>query len=511
MSFATSLRPWESLDPEGKRRLKTAAARSSPAGLAAVASRGAWKLAPHLRLLNDHLLAVEAGECRRLAIFMPPRHGKSELTSRYFPSWFLGRNPGKRLLLASYEHDFASQWGRKIRDLVEDKGPAYFGVNVRQDSRAADRWEIKDHAGGMQCAGIGGPLTGKGAHVLLIDDPVKDAQEANSETIRDRNWDWYRSAAYTRLEPGGAIILIQTRWHEDDLAGRTLNHAKETGERWTILNLPALAEPGDLLGRDEGAALWPERYDREALLGIKRDVGSYFWSALYQQRPQPAEGGTFKRSWFRYWQPDGELYLLTGRPVAKKHCRRFGTVDLAYKEKQEADYTVIAAWAVTPKQELILLDVHRERMEGPKLVPAIKRMVERFDLSYVGIEEVAAQALVIQQARKDKLTVKALRADTDKVSRAIPASVRCEAGQVYFPESAPWLDAFEAELLGFPKATHDDQVDVLAYAAIEVQRFGGAAEPESYQELREYQEKEAAAEFFSRASNPIFWQGDDDE
>jgi hypothetical protein len=302
---------WEDLGPDQKRRLKAELARMSPAGLAAVASRGQWKLAPHLKLLNEKLLAVAEGRLRFLLVTMPPRHGKSELTSKYFPAWYLMRRPGRRILLASYEADFASQWGRKVRDLVEDLGPRHFGVEVRRDSSAADRWELAGHGGGMQTAGIGGALTGKGADVILIDDPVKNAEEANSQAIRDRNWDWYRAAAYTRLEPDGAIVLVQTRWHESDLAGQVLAHAEESGEPWDVLNLPALSEgPGDPLGRPAGAALWPERFDVAALEGIRRAIGSYFFGALYMGSPRPAEGGTFKRSWLRYFGVEGELYRL---------------------------------------------------------------------------------------------------------------------------------------------------------------------------------------------------------
>jgi hypothetical protein len=166
----------------------------------------------------------------------------------------------------------------------------------------------------MLTAGVGKGITGKGGHLIIIDDPVKDAAEANSEVYRKRNWDWYTSTLYTRVEPGGGIILIQTRWHEEDLAGKILKHAAETGERWDTLHLPALSEGPDVdaLGRAVGEPLWPERYDRQALDGIRHTIGSYWFSALYQGRPQPAEGGAFKRSWFRYWryEADGELFAL---------------------------------------------------------------------------------------------------------------------------------------------------------------------------------------------------------
>ena len=186
-------------------------------------------------------------------------------------------------------------------------------------------------------------------------------------------------------------------------------------------------------------------------------------------------------------------------------------MDLAFTLKKENDWTVILACAVTPGNDLLLLDLHRERLEGPQIPRAIRAMYARWTAAYVAIESNQAQILVVQQLRKDGLTVRALRADQDKLSRAIPATVRMEAGQVYLPESAPWLADFVAELLSFPHGTHDDQVDCLAYAAIEVQRFGPAAEPDSYSQLREYSEKEAAAEAWNQIENPLLWLGDDDE
>jgi predicted phage terminase large subunit-like protein len=199
------------------------------------------------------------------------------------------------------------------------------------------------------------------------------------------------------------------------------------------------------------------------------------------------------------------------RAVARKHCRYFVIVDLAFTLKKENDYTAIGAFAVTPSQDLLVLDVHRERMEGPDIEPAIISMARKWKASYIGVESAQAQLLVVQSLRKKGWTVRALRADTDKLSRAIPATVRMESGQIYLPESAHWVGDFIDELLAFPHGAHDDQVDVLSYAAVEVQRFGSAAEPESYGELRQYAEKELAAEFFMRADNPLLWLASDDE
>ena len=461
--------------------LKRKIARRSPADFAGMVSRGRWVMADHLDLLNRHLLDVAEGRTTRLLITMPPRHGKSEFASKWFPAWYLGTHPDRRIILASYGAQFAAQWGRKVRDILVEHGPRLFDATIRRDTKAADAWEIAGHGGGMQTCGVGGPLTGKGADVLIIDDPVKNAAEANSETYRESTWDWYTSTAYTRLEPKGAVILIQTRWHEDDLAGRVLAQAKETGEPWTILNLPAIAGDGDQLDRKPGEALWPERYSVKDLEGIKGVLGSYQFSALYGQSPVPDDGGLFRRSWFRYWsQAVPGYYSLgpEGRAVRADQCRRFGTVDLAFSEKKEADYTVIAAWAVTPWSDLILLDLHRERMDAPRLQPSIRAMVEKWGLDYIGIEKVLGQSLVVHGARMDGLTVRSLIADVDKITRSIPAQVRMEAGQVYFPSGHPDLTAIEHELLTFPRGTHDDIVDVVSYGAAEVQRFGPAAMPQ---------------------------------
>ena len=192
-----------------------------PAGLARYVTRGAWKIAPHLDLLSRRLVAVACGEVRRLLVVMPPRHGKSLLCSVFFPAWYLGTYPDRRVILASYESDFAAGWGRKTRDVLEEHGPL-FGVSLRSDSSAANRWDIAGRAGGMISVGVGGAATGRGADLFIIDDPVKSLEDAQSEAMSRRAWDWYRGVARTRLEPGGAIVLIMTRWAEQDLAGRLL-------------------------------------------------------------------------------------------------------------------------------------------------------------------------------------------------------------------------------------------------------------------------------------------------
>ena len=212
---------------------------------------------------------------------MPPRHGKSELISRYLPAWFVGTFPDRKVILVTSEADFAADWGRQARAALEENA-GLFGVAIDQESRAANRWNIKGREGGMRTAGVGGPITGKGADLLIVDDTIKNAEEAVSETYRDKNWDWWQTTAYTRLEPEGAAIVVHSRWHTDDLIGRIL---KESKEQWRVINLPALAEENDPLGRQPGEALWPERFPKAALENIRDNQALYWWSALYQQRP----------------------------------------------------------------------------------------------------------------------------------------------------------------------------------------------------------------------------------
>ena len=469
------------LDPQ--RGTAYAPHRASPAALAA-RHQADWVDAAHTTFLNDHLVRVASTPGQRLIVAMPPRHGKSTLTSRYLPAWYIGTYPTRKVILASYEADFASSWGRGVRDILEEHGADLFGIRIRRDSTAANRWDVEGHGGGMITAGVGGPITGRGANLLLIDDPVKNAEQAASRTYRERVWEWWLSTAFTRLEPGASAVVVMTRWHEDDLAGRLLANPEQGGGPWTLVALPALAGAGDALGRAAGEPLWPARYGAEALAEIRRSVGSYWWSALYQQAPQPAGGGLFKREHFRTYRADrdgdgAERYTLetpAGRQVVPaKECVRFATMDPAASTKTSADYTVLAAWALTPQRDLLLLDVVRQRLEGPDQPEMMRRAMEKHGLAYIAVERVAYQLTLLQAARRAGLPVRELRADTDKVSRALTAAARYEAGAVYHPRSASWLAEWEDELLAFPKGEHDDQVDTVAYAAIQVSRGAGSA------------------------------------
>ena len=240
---------------------------------------------PHQLRIYEKLQMMTEGKAKRLMIFMPPRHSKSETVTVRYAAWRLLREPGMRVILGCYNQRLANRFSRKIRSLVERR------IGLSPARKAADEWETK--AGGGLCAvGVGAGVTGYGAELIVIDDPVKNRAEAESTAYRERTWDWFNDDIYTRLEPGASIVLIQTRWHEDDLAGRLLAEAAEGGEEWEVLSMPAIAEEDTADWRDAGEALCPERYDREAFDRIRKKIGSYAFASLYQQRPVPRDGGS---------------------------------------------------------------------------------------------------------------------------------------------------------------------------------------------------------------------------
>jgi predicted phage terminase large subunit-like protein len=435
------------------------------------------------RLIDDQLAAFRDGVIDRLILTVPPQQGKSERCSRTLPLWLLLDDPSRRIVLASYEKEIATRWGRRVRTDVlthnGDEGTVDLGLRVRTDTWAADRWQLEGHLGSMTTVGVGSALTGRPADVLLIDDPLRDRQQANSKLYRDRVWDWWTSTARTRLAPGAPVCVVLTRWHEDDLAGRLL---AEAGDRWTLLNIPALSEgDGDPLGRPEGVWLTSTRGTTvQQWEETRRDVGEQDFAALYQGHPTPAAGGLFKRKHFRYWQATADPWTvhltgrdtdgsphIPGRPGPDEDLRtafRFITVDLAASTRTSADWSVAAAWAVAGTGELLLLDLMRAQVNpedhwGEVVGPLASKWNAKIFVegSQYGTD------LVYTAARKGAV-VEAVHPDKDKYSRAVPAATRMAQGMILFPPAVHWLPALEAELLSFPMAAHDDMVDVLAYA-----------------------------------------------
>lgn len=435
-----------------------------------------WQRAPHLELLNNKLKEIERGEFNKkgLMVFLPPRHGKSELISRAFPADFMLAHPDRKVILASHEASFAINWARGVRDLIELYGKDY-GVELREGVRAARSWQTT--AGGeMFATGIGGSPIGRGAHLFIIDDPLKDHVAARSLLIRDKQYDWYQST-FPRLEPGGVMLIVMQRWHEDDIAGRILRHEPND---WEVLRIPAIAEDNDPLGREVGAALWPDRYPIEKLEEIRRTTQWWFW-AQYQQRPAPEEGAMFTRSMFRFYTVNGGSYELVQADGSVKKVpidsgRRFIAYDLAGSEKETADWSVFAVIRVLPDNDMLVEHLIRRRMQAPD---ALKTMDE-LNRTYLGgpgyfVAGKKEWGLPINQMAKVRgIAIKALDAKGDKVARAMPLSARMQQGTVYFLDGTNWISEVEDELCQFPNGPHDDIVDALAYGAFEVTKTGGA-------------------------------------
>jgi predicted phage terminase large subunit-like protein len=439
---------------------RQAAATVDPAAFATYVSNGTWTPAAHLEHIIDKLRAVAAGELSRLLVFAPPRHGKSELLKHY-AAWFLGRFPDKTVAVASYNDELAADFGRAVRAILNAHGKELFGVTIATDSSAAYRFSIADHDGGMYAVGVGGSMTGRGADLLILDDVVKSDVEALSETTQRRHWDWWRSTAMTRLEPGAAIVGIGTRWSVGDLLGRLADSGS-----FDVVRLPALAEDDDLLGREPGEALWPARYSTETLESIKAEQGGFWWASMYQGTPEPMSGNLFPRDLFREFTETTETYQLDGKTIPKVDCSRFAIADTALSDKRTADYTVIGMFDLTPDKDLLWLERWRGRYSGPDQVKLMRKVFDEWHPAWIGIEA-ATPGLHLLQQLESSLPVKKLKPIGSKIARATTAATFLEQGKIWFPRKR-WLDELYTELVTFPHAKHDDQVDVLAYAAQQI-------------------------------------------
>lgn len=394
--------------------------------------------AGHHQRIAEKLEAVERGEIDRLMIFMPPRHGKSELASKRFPAWCLGRDPKRQIIAASYNSDLASDFGRNVRNIVAapEFGQVFSDVSLAPDSQAANRMNT-NKGGTYVAAGVGTAVTGRGADIALIDDPFKDREEADSERRRETVWDWYRSTLYTRLMPGGAIVLIQTRWHEDDLAGRLLD---QEGDQWDVLELPAIDTAGH--------ALWPEWYDVPALSRIKDTIGQREWSALYQQQPQPDEGTYFQREWFKEWKR-GELPTLN----------YYGTSDYATKDGQ-GDYTVHRVWGVDAQGSLYRVAGWRGQTTSDVWIESKLDLIKEFKplawFGEAGVIKNAIEPMLLRRMQERKIFCRLewLSSISDKPTRARGFQARAAMGKVFFEPGADIT-----EHLMFPAGKNDDDVD----------------------------------------------------
>lgn len=413
--------------------------------------------------LEKFVADVAAKKSPRLIIQVPPRHGKSELASKNWPAWVLGHHPDWEFITASYGSTLPFKFSRYIRGLLRDSwyGQLFPNTVLDPESQSVEMWRTTEE-GGLLASGIGGGITGFGAHILLIDDPVKNWAEAQSETVRDQAWDWYASTAYSRLAPGGGVIIIQTRWHHDDLAGRALEQARldpdaEGFENWELVSYPAIAMHDEAYRR-AGEALHPERYNLTALRRIRGTVGPQKWAALYQQTPTAEEGDVFTKQNFRYYTP-AEL-------PSRDDLNFYATWDLAIGQNERNDYTVGVVFGYDREENLYVVDFFRDRIGAAQIVDRITAMNVAWRISVCGIErekiEMAIGPFLERQRIKTRdpavyYTIRPGR--RDKVSRAQTIAGKFQLGQIYFPRSADWTPLIEDELLKFPNGRNDDIVD----------------------------------------------------
>lgn len=445
-------------------------AATSPAGLAMATSGGRWKLAPHLDLIDKAVVDAVAGRGpKRLVVTCPPQHGKSRLLSHRLPAWYLGLWPERQVMLACYEAKYAAGWGREARDLLEEHGPELYGVGVRQDVRATDRW-YTTKGGVMASSGIGGRFTGMGADLMIIDDPVKDAAEARSAVIRENHWDWWQSTASSRLHADAVVVVVMTRWHEEDLGGRLLAQDVGPDEAFTELRLPALAEEDDPLGRTPGEALWPSHYSAELLEGRRQARGTYWFAAMYQGRPAPEGGGMFERGWFP---------IVPARPAGGRWVRYWDLAATVAKQGSDPDWVAGALVGLGDDGRWTVADMRRDRL-GPGGVEALIAQTAHLDGRDVPVwieqEPGSSGKIVIDHYVRRVLpgfAVRGRRESGAKTVRADPVAAQAEAGNVRLV-AGEWNRAFLDELEGFPTGSHDDQVDTLS-GALAVLSQGGPA------------------------------------
>jgi predicted phage terminase large subunit-like protein len=493
----------------GQERTIRDRARISPIGLARVVTAGGVHYVAHSvhQFLSTVYMQMAAAathpgdpaydKWRRVIICLPPRMGKSEIFSVYGPAWFESLWPHLNHAIITYEATFSEGFGRKTRNIVETFGPDFFGVTVDPRNASSDWWALVDarnpritKGGTLRAFGIGGPAMGKGFNIITIDDPLKNAQEALSKTTRDGQYDWFQTTAKTRLEPGGVIVVVMQRWHEDDLAGRLMREEGTiyNGGAWNPIILPLQAEPlnrlhipglvgtlPDPLGRADGEYLWPGRYTDRELAEKKRTTLPFWWAAQYQQRPAMPEGSLFAREKIRYFEEYGDtlrLVLQNGpsEVINYKSLTRFITTDLASSLKEKADYSVFALWGKTPSNRLLLLDLIRRKMEGPDQQDVLETFYSlNKPVSAIWVEAVAYQQTFVQAMRRKGMPVREFNPGDhgNKYARALFAASRFETESILFPKGARWLPDLEDEMLSYPwSGGHDDQVDVVSMASL---------------------------------------------
>ena len=458
---------------------------------AAMQADDGYRSRPHLEYLAGRLAKamhdVENGESRFITVSMPPRMGKSALTSVNLPIWLLRRHPDWKIGLVSHSPTLAVSWGRQVRRVVEEYGTE-FGLQIAHDAGAVADWQTTEGGSIVSRSAPGQSITGLGFKVMLVDDLVKDFAAAHSAVDRESLWDWWVANAQTRLEPPSLVVVIGTRWHEDDFIGRLLSpEYSPDRDKWEVIKFPAIAEQADVLGRSEGDPLFSpllEETREEAIerwAQMKTSMGSYSWAALYQQRPSPAQGAVFDVGWWRYWTRDPAKVTGDGRVVlapdaAWRSGKWVDSWDLTFKGSENSDFVVGQRWVRTGPDRYLVAQ-HRGRWSFTETLDRMERWgrTDDHDVSPYGecvhqrlIEDAANGSAAIDVLRKRVAGVKPVKARTSKEIRARAITPEIESGNVYLPyPSDPgngWVEDLLSELREFPNGKHDDQVDALTQA-----------------------------------------------
>ena len=434
-----------------------------------------FKMGRHIELLCQKLQGVLDGSTKRLMVFLPPRSSKSVICSKLFPAWYIGNFANHEIMSVSHSDQLASDFGRTVRDIVNtDRFQKIFrGVSLRSDVKAAGKWKTNKN-GSYYAAGVRSQVAGRGAHVALLDD-VMSEEDSFSEAGRRYIKEWYPAGLRTRIMPNGAIIIINTRYHYDDLCGWLLKqeqNAEHTPNPWEVISIPAWLneEAAELLGLPEGSSYFPEWKPDELLkideMEIRSSNGSRYWNSLYMQDPSPDDGGIIKKRWVKWWEYD--------EPPPCDFIIQ--TYDTAFSTSRTADYSVIQTWGIFNSFEeneygveeitsnLILLGNIRGRFEYPELRRKAQELYHDFRPDVCIIEKKASGQSLIQDMRRAGLPVLDYLPDRDKVARVYAATPLMEAGRVWLPEGRTWADDLYAECMSFPHGSHDDQVDCLTMA-----------------------------------------------
>jgi predicted phage terminase large subunit-like protein len=425
---------------------------------------------------------VARGECKRLIINMPPRHTKSEFASYLLPAWFLGKYPHKKVIQTSHTAELAVGFGRKVRNLVDKQTytEVFPGLGLQSDSKAAGRWNTSK-GGDYFAIGVGGAVTGKGADLLIIDDPHSEQEAAlaeNSPEIYDKTYEWYTSGPRQRLQPGGAIVIVMTRWSQRDLTAQVLkSSAQRGGEEWEVIEFPALMPSGN--------PLWPEFWPPEELAALKEELPNSKWMAQYQQNPTSEESAIVKREWWKIWEedepPQCNFVLMSW--------------DTAFEKTQRADYSALTTWGVfyqdddagAPQANIILLNAYRERMEFPRLKQVAIEEYKEWEPDSIIIEKKASGAPLIYEMRAMGVPVQEFTPTkgNDKIARLNAVSDLFASGMVWAPNTH-WAEEVMDEVASFPAGEHDDYVDSTSMALMRFRRGGSVRLPSDEEEDAPY-------------------------